>query len=83
MDGKNISLSVDMRKENSIACRELAAELVRLNVDVIVTAGPAVPRRPRKQRTRSPSSWHGMSDPVGSGFIDSLARPGGNITGLI
>ena len=40
------------------------------------------PVPPRKQRTRSPLSWRRIVDPVGNGFVASLARPGGNITGL-
>ena len=60
----------------------LAAELVRLKVDVIVTVGPG--RYPRSQGSdRYDSHCHGAGgDPVGSGFVASLARPGGNITGL-
>src|SRR6266536_282849 len=60
----------------------LAAELVRLKVDVIVTAGPAS-TRPAKEATLTIPIVMGFdNDPVGSGFVASLARPGGNITGL-
>jgi putative tryptophan/tyrosine transport system substrate-binding protein len=60
----------------------LAEELVRLNVDVIVTAGP-VATRPAKEATSTiPIVMTQDDDPVGSGFVASLARPGGNITGL-
>src|SRR4029434_4305258 len=62
--------------------RAVAAELFVLNVELIVTAGPAV-TRPVKQATNTiPIVMAFDSDPVGSGFISSLARPGGNITGL-
>jgi putative ABC transport system substrate-binding protein len=60
----------------------LAAELVRLKVEVIVSAGPAV-TRPLKQATSTIPIVMGQdTDPVDSGFVASLARPGGNITGL-
>jgi putative ABC transport system substrate-binding protein len=60
----------------------LAAELVRLKVDVIVSAGPP-PTRSAKQATATIPIVMGFDDdPVGSGFAASLARPGGNITGL-
>src|SRR5687768_9575254 len=58
------------------------AELVRLRVDVIVTTGPTA-TRPAKDATRTiPIVMTNDGDPVGNGFIASLARPGGNITGL-
>jgi putative ABC transport system substrate-binding protein len=60
----------------------IVAELVRLNVDVIVTAGP-VPTRVSKDATSTiPIVMTQVNDPVGNGFVASLARPGGNITGL-
>jgi putative ABC transport system substrate-binding protein len=60
----------------------LAAELVALNVDVIV-AGGSLAVRAAQQATRTiPIVMTGTSDPVGTGFVESLARPGGNITGL-
>ncbi len=60
----------------------LAAELVRLKVDVIVTSGP-LPTRVTKDATSTiPIVMAQVNDPVGNGFVASLARPGGNITGL-
>jgi putative ABC transport system substrate-binding protein len=61
---------------------ELAAELVRLKVDVIVTAGPAPTRTAKAATSTIPIVMTQDSDPVGNGFVASLARPGGNITGL-
>src|SRR4029077_13325036 len=62
--------------------RELAAELVRLKVDIIVSAGSAA-TRPSKEATNTiPIVMTNEGDPVGTGFVASLARPGGNITGL-
>ena len=60
----------------------LAAELVRLKLDAIVTSGPQ-PVRPMREATATiPIVFAFDDDPVGSGFVASLARPGGNITGL-
>jgi putative ABC transport system substrate-binding protein len=60
----------------------LAAELVRLKVDVIVTGGPASTRPAKEATTTIPIVMAQDSDPVANGFVASLARPGGNITGL-
>ncbi len=60
----------------------LAAELVRLQVDVIVSAGPTVTRVCKETNITTPIVMGFDDDPVASGFVASLARPGGNITGL-
>jgi putative ABC transport system substrate-binding protein len=60
---------------------DLAAELVRLNVDVIVTVAVPAARAAKQATTTIPIVAIGMSDPVGQGLVASLARPGGNITG--
>jgi putative ABC transport system substrate-binding protein len=61
----------------------LAAELVALKVDVIVTPGGTLATLAAKQATRSvPIVFPATSDPVASGLVSSLARPGGNVTGL-
>jgi len=60
----------------------LAAELVRLNVDAILSAGPTVTRACKEANIKTPIVMGFDDDPVGSGFVASLARPGGNITGL-
>jgi putative tryptophan/tyrosine transport system substrate-binding protein len=60
----------------------LAVELARLNVDILLTGTPAAVR-PLQEATRTiPIIFAGVGDPVGSGFVASLARPGGNTTGL-
>jgi len=59
-----------------------AAELVGLKVDVIVTAGPTDTRAAREATSTIPIVMAFDPDPVGNGFVASLARPGGNITGL-
>jgi putative ABC transport system substrate-binding protein len=81
-EGNN--LIVDYRSAEGIfePLAQLAAEMVRLNVDVIVTTGPIV-NRPAKQATSTIPIVMGFdNDPVGNGLVTSLARPGGNITGL-
>ena len=60
----------------------LAAEMVRLKVDVIVTGGPTATRTAKETTNTVPIVMSQDSDPVGNGFVASLARPGGNITGL-
>jgi putative ABC transport system substrate-binding protein len=60
----------------------LAAELVRLKVDVIVTGGAGATRPAKEATSTIPIVMAQDSDPVGSGFVASLARPGGNVTGL-
>jgi len=60
----------------------LAAELVRLKVDIIVTSGPSSTRVAKEATSTIPIVMGQDADPVGNGFVASLARPGGNITGL-
>jgi putative ABC transport system substrate-binding protein len=82
VEGKNIVIDWRYAEGNADRLKELAAELVRLKVDVIVTGGPAV-NRPAKEATATiPIVLSFDNDPVGNGFAASLARPGGNITGL-
>ena len=77
-----MSLSGDMRRENSIASPTLAAELVRLKVNIIVTTGPQSTRAAKEATVTIPIVMANEADPVASGVVASLARPGGNITGL-
>jgi putative tryptophan/tyrosine transport system substrate-binding protein len=60
----------------------LAAELVRLKVDIIIAVGPPAARAAKQATVTIPIVMMQVGDPVGSGFVASLARPGGNITGL-
>jgi putative ABC transport system substrate-binding protein len=60
----------------------LAAELVRLNVDIILSASPPVTGAVKEATVTIPIVMAHDPDPVGNGFVASLARPGGNITGL-
>ena len=61
---------------------DLATELARLKVNVIVTGGPTATRPAKKATSTIPIVMAQDTDPVGNGFVASLARPGGNITGL-
>ena len=82
VEGENIVIEWRSREGKSERVPALVAELVRLKVDFIVTAG-ATSTRPVKEATvTTPIVMASDTDPVGSGFVASLARPGGNITGL-
>ncbi len=82
VEGKNIVIEWRYAEGKLDRLPALAAELVRLKVDVIVTTGP-VSTRPAKEATATiPIVMAFDNDPVGSGLVASLARPGGNITGL-
>jgi putative ABC transport system substrate-binding protein len=84
IEGQNIAIEYRYadRKRNRVA--ELAAELVRLKVDIIVVAGGTRPVRAAMSATKTiPILMTGGGlDPVEAGFIESLARPGGNVTGI-
>jgi len=82
VEGKNINIDLRYADGKLDRLPILARELVRLNVDLIVTSGPA-PTGPAKQATDTiPIVMAWDIDPVGSGFVTSLAHPGSNITGL-
>jgi putative ABC transport system substrate-binding protein len=82
VEGKNALLEFRYADGRFDRLPNLAAELVRLPVQVIVTAGPSV-TAPAKEATHTiPIVMTNDADPVGSRFVASLARPGGNVTGL-
>ncbi len=82
VEGKNIVIEWRSGEGKLESEGELVAEAVRLKVDVIVTSGPTMTRAAKRATVTIPIVMTFDSDPVGSGFIASLARPGGNITGL-
>lgn len=82
VEGKNISIEYRFAEGKPDRLTEIAAELVRLKVDIIVTTGGVVTRAAKEATSTIPIVMAFDSDPVGSGFVASLARPGGNITGL-
>jgi len=82
VEGKNIVIEWREAKGNFDRVRELADELVRLKMDVIVSPGPAVTRPLKEATSTIPIVMAQDTDPIGTGFVESLAKPGGNITGL-
>jgi putative ABC transport system substrate-binding protein len=82
MEGKNIVIEWRSAEGKSDRLPALATELVRLKVDLIVTAGPLVTRAVKEATSTIPIVLAQDPDPVANGFVASLARPGGNITGL-
>ena len=82
VEGKNIVIEWRDAKGNPDRLPEVATELVRLKVDVLVSPGPIVSRALKEATSTIPIVMAQDTDPVGSGFVASLARPGGNITGL-
>jgi putative ABC transport system substrate-binding protein len=81
IEGRTVAIEYRWGEARSERFAEVAAEFVRLNVDVIVTAGNAT--LAVKQATSVvPIIFALATDPIGSGFVASLARPGGNVTGL-
>ena len=79
---KTLSLSTDMQKGNANGCLTLQPNWSSLKVDVIVTAGPGATLAAKKASATIPIVFAAAADPVGTGLVSSLARPGGNITGL-
>ena len=84
IEGQNIATEYRYAEGKLDRFSELAAEMVRLKVDIIVVAGGNTPIRAAKNATKTISIVMSGSapDPVEAGFVDSLARPGGNVTGL-
>ena len=82
VEGKNIVIEWRSAESKLDRLPALAAELVRLKVDVIVTGGAAATRPAKEATATIPIVMTQDDDPVATGFVASLARPGGNITGL-
>jgi putative ABC transport system substrate-binding protein len=82
VEGKNLSMEYRWAEGSIERHPELATELVRLKVDVIFAWGTPAVTAAKQATSTIPIVMVGVGDPVGSGFVASLARPGGNITGL-
>jgi putative ABC transport system substrate-binding protein len=83
IEGRNVRLDIRAGAADPDNARKMAAELVALSPDVIV-ASAVVSLTPLLQITRAiPIVFVVMPDPVGAGFVDSLAEPGGNVTGIL
>jgi putative ABC transport system substrate-binding protein len=82
IEGKNITIEYRFAEQKNDRLPELAADLVRLKVDLIVTSGGTTPLAAKGATSTIPIVMTGSVDPVGEGLVASLARPGGNVTGL-
>jgi putative tryptophan/tyrosine transport system substrate-binding protein len=82
VEGQNILIEGRFYGDRSERLPALAAELVRLKVDVIVAQGPPAPEAAQRATSTIPIVMTVHQDPVGSGLVASLARPGRNVTGL-
>ncbi len=82
IEGKNLVIEWRFADNKLERLPDLAAELVRLNIDIIVTAGAPATGAAQKATSTIPIIMGSAGDPVGDGFVKSLARPGANITGL-
>ena len=82
IEGKNIVYENRSAEGREDRLTELAADLVRLNVDVIVAPGAAAGLAAKGATKTIPVVYMGGGDPVHLGIVDSIARPGGNITGV-
>ncbi|MGH7804154.1 MAG: ABC transporter substrate-binding protein, partial [Candidatus Binatia bacterium] len=82
VEGRNLAIELRFVEGDVARLDALAAELAKARVDVIVAAGATAVRAAQKASSRIPIVMGTAGDPVGAGFVKSLARPGGNITGL-
>jgi putative ABC transport system substrate-binding protein len=82
VEGKNITIEYRFADQKIERLPDLAAELVRLKVDLIVTGGARATRSVKEATVTIPIVMAQDPDPVGNGFVAGLSRPGGNVTGL-
>src|SRR5262245_51613509 len=82
IEGRTIAIEYRWAEGRNERLAEIAAEFVRLNVDVIVTWGTASVLAARRATSAIPIVFASAGDPVGTGLVASLVRPGGNVTGL-
>ena len=82
IEGKNITIEYRFAEQKPERMPELAADLVRLKVDLIVASGGPTPLAAKGATSTIPIVMTSFPDPVGAGLVASLARPGGNVTGL-
>jgi putative tryptophan/tyrosine transport system substrate-binding protein len=80
--GKNVTIELRYAENRLERLPEVAAELVRLNVDVIVGRGTLGPLAAKRATSTIPIVMAASGDPLGSGLVASLAQPGGNVTGM-
>ena len=81
--GRNVSIDVRWATTNAAEIRKQAAELVALAPDVILSAGDSTLPALLEATHSVPIVFPVVNDPVGGGYVDSLARPGSNVTGFM
>jgi putative ABC transport system substrate-binding protein len=82
IEGRTVTIEYRWAEGREERLAEIAAEFVRLKVDVIVTSGTPAVMASKQATSVIPIVFATAGDPVGSGLVASLARPGGNVTGL-
>jgi putative ABC transport system substrate-binding protein len=82
IEGRSIAIEFRWAEGRTERYAEIAAEFVRLNVDIIVTVGTTAVVAAKQATSLIPIVFASVGDPVGSGLVKTLARPGGNVTGL-
>jgi putative ABC transport system substrate-binding protein len=82
VEGQNLQIESRYSRGQTERLPALAAELVQLGVAVIVAFGPSPSRAAKEATATTPIVFVGVTDPIGFGLVASLARPGGNVTGL-
>ena len=83
VEGKNIVIEQRFAEGKLDRYADLVSELIRLEVDVLVTSAEEATLAAKQATTKVPIVMMNVSDPLGLGFVASLAQPGGNITGVI
>ena len=81
-DGRNIQMEYRFAEATPARYQPLAKELVALQPDIIIAQTPPVVAAVRRETSVIPIVFIDVSDPIGPGFVASLARPGGNLTGM-
>jgi len=82
IEGRTVAIEVRWAEGRTERFAEIASEFVRLKVDVIATGGTGAPLAAKQATSTIPIVFAVAADPVGTGLVASLARPGGNVTGL-
>ena len=82
IEGKNIVIEYRFAEQNRMRLPELATDLIRLKVDLIVVSGGPTASAAKRATATIPIVMTNVGDPVGAGLVTSLARPGGNVTGF-
>ena len=82
VDGRNVAIEVRWAEGRSERASEVVADFARMKVDALVTSGTPTTLAAKQATSVIPIVFAVANDPVGSGFVASLSRPGGNITGL-